>query len=637
MSRWAGLLLAATSVAGGQLQSGGALSQYSGPGRSRHGGYGYVQEWPMGFYVGGSSIQPMNGLYERTDDFRRFMPHLMALLYRNSRTGWFMGYVDARQEGYQGKGGKGSEWIIIDPDWRDRFAHEGDTYLPGCCTRWEHLHRPDYFSVGELQKGTLVAMRATVEGLWEEGELATITRIDGSSDGDTPYSIMLEESGRTVHTQSWRIRVAARAAEGADGGLQKAGADDEDELPWQVVAIMSASSMADMKRQMWQHDDTVRRAIAGEGLPDPGQGATPGGEVPIDDAAKAHKEEGRYAECASAAADGAAAEPDPWRQAVLRTQSAHCYRRARDFAAAMAALDATLGDFPTFKEALWERALCYMDLARHSDAVRAFEALLRVDHSWPGIADWLVRAHAQTRRGGAGADIAGGFHFGDHVHARQDVQGFWRRGDRAEIIGLGTATAPLLAMFAWGKKVHALPLHFLPPERAALPPGTETAANFTDSTDYESADHYHVLRVPWDCTDKELKRAYRHASKVLHPDKVGGPAVAFQRVSAAYAVLSDVDARRRYDMGEGVRRHPDHDAPNLKEEVERRYFPEHFGWQAFGDPFEEKRRHLDKKREEEAQRLREQEEIEHRRQEQLAERAAEGPPDGAGSSHDAEL
>ena len=44
-------------------------------------------------------------------------------------------------EGQLFDGGKKSEWLFIDPQRRDRFGHEGDTIIPGCCERWKHLHR----------------------------------------------------------------------------------------------------------------------------------------------------------------------------------------------------------------------------------------------------------------------------------------------------------------------------------------------------------------------------------------------------------------------------------------------------------------------------------------------------------------
>jgi hypothetical protein len=55
-------------------------------------------------------------------------------------SGWHMILLGA-PEGVIFHGGKNSEWLLIDPQRRDRFGHEGDTIIPGCCERWRHLHR----------------------------------------------------------------------------------------------------------------------------------------------------------------------------------------------------------------------------------------------------------------------------------------------------------------------------------------------------------------------------------------------------------------------------------------------------------------------------------------------------------------
>ena len=39
--------------------------------------------------------------------------------------------------------GKSTEWLLIDPDGKDRFGHEGETVICGAGEKWTHLHRPD--------------------------------------------------------------------------------------------------------------------------------------------------------------------------------------------------------------------------------------------------------------------------------------------------------------------------------------------------------------------------------------------------------------------------------------------------------------------------------------------------------------
>jgi len=62
-------------------------------------------------------------------------------------------------------------------------------------------------------------------------------------------------------------------------------------------------------------------------------------------------------------------------------------------------------------------------------------------------------------------------------------------------------------------------------------------------------DHYDVLQVPGGAKTDEIRRNYLRISVRVHPDRNQDPNAtqAFQKVSEAYAVLSDEDARRQYD------------------------------------------------------------------------------------------
>ncbi|MEA3401386.1 MAG: molecular chaperone DnaJ [Armatimonadota bacterium] len=62
-------------------------------------------------------------------------------------------------------------------------------------------------------------------------------------------------------------------------------------------------------------------------------------------------------------------------------------------------------------------------------------------------------------------------------------------------------------------------------------------------------DYYQVLGVSRDCSQQEIKRAYRRLARRYHPDvcKEDGAEERFKEISKAYAVLSDPQKRRRYD------------------------------------------------------------------------------------------
>ena len=66
-----------------------------------------------------------------------------------------------------------------------------------------------------------------------------------------------------------------------------------------------------------------------------------------------------------------------------------------------------------------------------------------------------------------------------------------------------------------------------------------------------TVDHYAVLRIVATASDIEIKSAYRKRVKETHPD-IGGDAEEFKLVQAAYEVLGNPEARRRYDAGESI-------------------------------------------------------------------------------------
>jgi DnaJ family protein C protein 7 len=65
----------------------------------------------------------------------------------------------------------------------------------------------------------------------------------------------------------------------------------------------------------------------------------------------------------------------------------------------------------------------------------------------------------------------------------------------------------------------------------------------------KTKDYYKILGVARDASEADMKKAYRRESLVHHPDK-GGDEEKFKLVAEAWAVLSDPQRRRRYDLGE---------------------------------------------------------------------------------------
>lgn len=66
-------------------------------------------------------------------------------------------------------------------------------------------------------------------------------------------------------------------------------------------------------------------------------------------------------------------------------------------------------------------------------------------------------------------------------------------------------------------------------------------------------DYYEVLGVSKEASEDELKKAYRKLALKFHPDKNHAPGAteAFKKIGNAYAVLSNADKRRQYDLTGG--------------------------------------------------------------------------------------
>jgi curved DNA-binding protein len=58
--------------------------------------------------------------------------------------------------------------------------------------------------------------------------------------------------------------------------------------------------------------------------------------------------------------------------------------------------------------------------------------------------------------------------------------------------------------------------------------------------------HYQTLGVEKSATQEDIKKAYRKLASTHHPDK-GGDTATFQKIQAAYEVLSDPQKRKQYD------------------------------------------------------------------------------------------
>ena len=102
---------------------------------------------------------------------------------------------------------------------------------------------------------------------------------------------------------------------------------------------------------------------------------------------------------------------------------------------------------------------------------------------------------------------------------------------------------------------------------------------------------YAALELAYDFRQEELKPAYKRRSRLVHPDRKGGSTHAFELVARAYKELGDPNLRQVYDDAADLVQDPSWDGrpvPSFKEQVDKEYFPERFGFLPFGSPFENK-------------------------------------------------
>ncbi|EEH55388.1 uncharacterized protein MICPUCDRAFT_8511, partial [Micromonas pusilla CCMP1545] len=62
--------------------------------------------------------------------------------------------------------------------------------------------------------------------------------------------------------------------------------------------------------------------------------------------------------------------------------------------------------------------------------------------------------------------------------------------------------------------------------------------------------YYDTLGISKDASPADIKKAYRRQAIKWHPDKNSDPGAEakFQEIANAYEILSDDNARKRYDM-----------------------------------------------------------------------------------------
>lgn len=258
-----------------------ALSLYNG-GPSRHGQRRFVtvREPAKGFFIAGSCIPALNGLYGmcRIDSqLRHQLRRPPQLAYINGETDWLL-VLSRSTNAYSRRlaslhtanlknryrrnplvvqsdseedtdACSESEWCLIDNYGMERFSHEGDTVIPGAGHRWKHLHRPRHRRPGEKK-----VSRGSEEEAVEIGHVESLW-YDCNEDGyETPA-----EEGSELASRNDAPPPAFRPCT----DLAKVDPDDENELPWQVIAILDASILNDIRNAYVRYKSHIAAAARG--------------------------------------------------------------------------------------------------------------------------------------------------------------------------------------------------------------------------------------------------------------------------------------------------------------------------------------------------------------------------------------
>lgn len=233
--------------------------------RQRARGTVRVNEPAYGFFIAGSIIEHMNGVYIRRNPPRvpiRDDALPMALYYEHEEGGWRMA-LNVLNDEDSGESEEDEEdryyryyrptkpkkptheWVFIDEFNHERFAHEGDTIVPGSGTRWKHQKKKTALSSTDEKKPSM-----SLDSDSDEGMESCISPYQAQGlDNDTDHD-------------------AADPGQ-ASSAITEIKPDDIDELPWQVIAILDLDMVQQLVYSSRHRKKKVQDAKAGKNAPAP--------------------------------------------------------------------------------------------------------------------------------------------------------------------------------------------------------------------------------------------------------------------------------------------------------------------------------------------------------------------------------
>lgn len=241
-----------------------------------------VNEPAYGFFVTGSSILAMNGVYVRKNP-PKVRPGEVdpkhALYYTHEEGVWHMALnelenveddssSDEEDEMYRyyyrppKKRKPTHEWVFLDEFNKPRFTHDGDTIVPGAGVRWSHYH-PKPSSTNNVDSVNNNSKKKNA-GSDSDSDLNSECNSELDEGESTPAI-----SSEAIEDKDNSVADTATIPEGESAGTQLAEIkeDDEEELPWQVIAILDWDMVEQLLYSSECQKRKVRNAKAGKNAP----------------------------------------------------------------------------------------------------------------------------------------------------------------------------------------------------------------------------------------------------------------------------------------------------------------------------------------------------------------------------------
>ena len=174
----------------------------------------------------------MNGLYARTETLPESLATAanrkkFSLLYLHAASGYSLAFAESPREP------DAMEWVFMDAAGHDRVALFDNALIPPAGERWTHVRAAR-------------AAAADAGGWFGNWGKRDESRADAEADEDPKSSF------GTTTSQS-RVERSSKTQSAAD--------DEYDELPWQLIAVLSEDMLAQLARQQRRHDNLVNRAL----------------------------------------------------------------------------------------------------------------------------------------------------------------------------------------------------------------------------------------------------------------------------------------------------------------------------------------------------------------------------------------